>query len=159
MHTPSPRSLFLFCLGILLTICPQPVGAEQLFTKGTVYVPVYSNIYHGPKVRPFELMSILSIRNTDPRGSIRIVQANYHDSMGRLIKRHVGKHLVLPPLGSADFTVPEKDKTGGTGANFIVKWESDEPVNGPIIQALMVSTRSSLGISFICPGKRIRVPQ
>jgi hypothetical protein len=154
------RSLFLVCL---TTIClfNGPALAEdedQLHTEGTLYVPVYSNIYYGPKARPFELMTILSIRNTDPEESIRIVEVDYHDNHGTLIKRHVTNHLSLPPLGSKDFTVPEQDKTGGVGANFIVSWESDKPVNEPIIQALMVSTRSSLGISFICPGKRIIVP-
>ena len=152
------RSLLFVCLSLIVSA--HPAWAEnELRTSGTVYVPVYSNIYHGPKARPFELMAILSIRNTDPRGSISIVRADYHDSQGTLIKRHVGKKLILPPLGSADFMVPEKDKTGGVGANFIVAWTSDQPVNEPIIQSLMISTRSSLGISFICPGKRIHVPR
>ena len=149
------RSLLL-CLVFVFISCPGWSG-DDLYTRGTVYVPIYSNIYHGPKARPFELMVLLSIRNTDPHQSIRIVQADYHDSQGKLIKRHVGKQLVLPPLGSADYTVLEQDTTGGSGANFIVTWESDQPVNEPIIQSLMVSTRSSLGISFICPGKRIHV--
>jgi hypothetical protein len=146
----------LLCLLFVLTSWPAWAG-EELYTQGTVYVPIYSNIYHGPKARPFELMALLSIRNTDPHQSIRIVQADYHDSQGKLIKRHVGKSLVLPPLGSADYTVLEQDTTGGSGANFIVTWQSDKPVNEPIIQSLMISTRSSLGISFICPGKRIHV--
>ncbi|GAU08168.1 DUF3124 domain-containing protein [Desulfoplanes formicivorans] len=150
------RSLFLCCLTLCITSSPAR-AEDALVTGGTVYVPIYSNIYHGPKARPFELMAILSIRNTDLQGSIRIVQADYHDSHGKLIKRHVGKNLILPPLGSADYTVPEQDKTGGAGANFIVTWESDQPVNEPIIQSLMISTRSSLGISFICPGKTIHV--
>lgn len=157
MHTFRLGSFFLTFLTLVLVPSAATWAEGELLTRGTMYVPVYSNIYQGPKARPFELMSILSLRNTDPAESIRITQVDYHDNHGALVKRHVIKHLVLPPLGSADFTVPEQDTTGGVGANFIVTWESDKPVNEPIIQALMLSTRSSLGISFVCPGKRIVV--
>ncbi|MBL0699348.1 MAG: DUF3124 domain-containing protein, partial [Desulfosarcina sp.] len=53
------------------------------------------------------------------------------------------------------FLVKVYDKRGGPGANFIVKWQSDNKVNQPIIEGVMLSTKSQLGISFICPGKII----
>jgi hypothetical protein len=47
------------------------------------------------------------------------------------------------------------DKRGGPGANFIVKWQSDNKVNQPIIEGIIISTKGQQGISFICPGKII----
>ena len=126
-----------------------------LSTGETVYVPVYSNVYHGPKARSLEILAILSIRNTDPMYPLTVTAADYHDTTGTLIKHHLEKPLTLPPLGSVDFKVPEQDETGGAGANFIVRWQSKKSINQPIIQAIMISTRSSLGISFICPGQII----
>ena len=126
-----------------------------LSTGETVYVPVYSNVYHGPKARSLEILAILSIRNTDPVYPLTITAADYHNTTGTLVKHHLEKPLILPPLGSANFKVPEQDETGGSGANFIVRWQAEKPINQPIIQAIMISTRSSLGISFICPGQII----
>ncbi len=151
------RWAMCFCLALVVS---HPAWAGNgLLTKGTVYVPVYSNIYTGPKARPLGLMAILSIRNIDTRHGICITQADYYNNKGDLLKHYVPQKQHLSPLGSMDYIVPEKDKAGGVGANFIVTWTSDQPVNEPIIQALMISTRSSLGISFICPGKRIEVAQ
>jgi len=127
----------------------------SLSTGETVYVPVYSNVYHGPKARPLEILAILSIRNTDPVYSLAVTTADYFNTKGTLVKHHLEKHLTLPPLGSANFKVPEQDESGGAGASFIVRWHADTKINQPIIQAIMISTRSSLGISFICPGQII----
>jgi hypothetical protein len=51
--------------------------------------------------------------------------------------------------------VKVSDKRGGPGAKFIVKWQSDNKVNQPIIEGIMLSTKGQLGISFICSGKII----
>ena len=51
--------------------------------------------------------------------------------------------------------IKSKDKSGGSGAKFIVKWESKKPVNQPLIEAIMISTRSGQGISFVSKGQAI----
>jgi len=38
------------------------------------------------------------------------------------------------------------------GANFIVRWESPNKVSIPVIQAVMIGTASTQGISFVCDG-------
>ncbi len=45
--------------------------------------------------------------------------------------------------------------TGGSGANFIVRWEADSPVSPPVTEGIMISTASQLGISFTSPGQVI----
>ena len=126
-------------------------------TKGqTIYVPAYSHIYHGNKETPLLLSVTLSIRNIDLNKSLTITAVNYHETEGPLVKKYLKDPIVLGPLGSDRFIVPQKDTTGGSGANFIVEWHSDEPINPPIIESVMIGTQSQLGISFTSRGQAIR---
>ena len=79
----------------------------------------------------------------------------YYDSDGNLVKEHLENPLRLAPLASTDFVVDQNDRTGGSGANFIVEWIAETEVSEPVVEALMVSTRSQQGISFISPGRVI----
>jgi hypothetical protein len=58
-------------------------------------------------------------------------------------------------MSSARYVIKESDKAGGSGANFIVRWKSETPVNPPLIEAVMVSTRSQSGVSFTSRGRVI----
>jgi len=53
------------------------------------------------------------------------------------------------------YVIPEKDKSGGSGANFVVEWHSDKPINRPIIESIMIGAQSSQGISFTSRGQEI----
>lgn len=122
----------------------------------TVYVPIYSHIYHQDGSREFNLTATLSIRNTDPEHPIVITAVRYYDSAGRLIQRYLEQPNELLPLASQSFVVEERDKAGGVGANFIVEWQAGVHVSSPIIEAVMISTASSQGISFVTRGQVVR---
>jgi hypothetical protein len=134
-----------------------PASASDAFkSKGqTVYIPVYSHIYSGDRERRFYLTATLSIRNIDPSQSILISAVDYYDSDGKIIKHYLTQPLELPPIASTRFVVKESDKAGGSGANFIVTWKASQMVNSPILEAVMVSTQMSQGISFISRGRVI----
>ena len=139
-------------------ITPFPLIAEEpILSNGeSVYVAVYSNVYSGPKAKPFELASMLSIRNTDPQNKITILKADYYDNDGKLLDQYIKNPIGLKPLASTYFYLKEYDKRGGPGANFIVKWQSETAVNQPIIEGIMLGLASGQGLSFICPGKVIK---
>jgi hypothetical protein len=62
-------------------------GAEiELSTGQTVYVPVYSNVFSGPKALPFNLAVMLSMRNVDINHSIIFTSVDYYDNDGKLLK-------------------------------------------------------------------------
>jgi len=147
------------CLAVLGLLGILPAGpaeaAGPLSTGATVYVSIYSNIYSGPRGRPYQLGAMLSVRNTDLQYPITVLSAIYYNTRGEVIRNYIAEPLELGPLASKDYYIKEKDKTGGTGANFIVQWQSSRPVNQPIIEALMLGLTSGQGISFICPGKII----
>jgi hypothetical protein len=127
----------------------------ELSQGQTVYVPVYSHIYV-VRGHAFDLGISLSIRNTDPAKSITILSANYNDSAGNLVRTYLESPIQLNPLASTDFFVSESDTAGGLGASFLVKWKSTGMVNEPIIEGVMVGTRSGQGISFVTRGKAIK---
>lgn len=122
-------------------------------TGQTIYVPAYSHIYSGSNNRPFMLTITLSIRNIDPTHEIRIIKAEYFETQGKSIKEYVEKEVTLSPLGSLRYIVPERDRSGGSGANFIVEWKSDRPVNPPIVESIMIGTQNTQGISFTSRGR------
>lgn len=150
----------IFFIALLLLLFQAPfLWATDSFplTKGqTVYIPAYSHIYHGNKETPLLLSVTLSIRNVDPDNSLTIKSVDYHETQGPLVKEYITEPVSLGPLGSERFIVPQKDNTGGSGANFIVEWHSDTPINPPIIETVMIGTQSQLGISFTSRGQTIR---
>lgn len=118
-----------------------------------IYVPIYSDIYYGDAGKTIELAVTLSIHNTDLNNSITIKGVNYHNKKGKLINQLVNEAITLAPLETTNFMIGEKDRSGGTGANFIVEWNTEQEVSSPIIEAIMVTTQMSQGISFTTAGK------
>ena len=145
------------CLGVS-ALPPKTSAADVLkeLSKGqTIYVPAYSHIYSGNREMPFLLTVTLSIRNIDPHQSIRVTRVDYYETQGKLLEKHLDAAKLLNPLESIRFIIPEKDTSGGSGANFIVQWESDKAANPPIVECIMISTRSKQGISFTSRGQVI----
>ena len=153
-NTRSFRYIACFFLVLTMMAAPGSVGlaGEEIrrVSGQTVYVPIYTHIYSGLKGRPFDLAATLSIRNTDTKHSITIVSVEFYDTEGKLIENYIDTPLQLGALASTRYVIKEGEKkSGGSGANFIVKWKSDTAVNPPIIEAIMIGTRSGQGISFV----------
>ena len=141
----------------LICFLSGPAASEVRLFKGQwVYVPAYSHIYHGDREQPFNLAVTLSIRNTDPGHSITVTSVEYFDSEGKPIRDLQKGEVILKPMGSKDFVVRESDKSGGSGANFIVKWRSDAKVTEPVIEAVMIGTQTQQGLSFASRGQAIK---
>ncbi len=119
-----------------------------------VYVPAYSHIYH-QRGQALLLTITLSIRNTDPETEIVVSEVDYYDSNGRLVRKYTEQPLSIGPLASAEFVVARDDKTGGSGASFLVGWSAGQPVSQPIIEAIMIDTNGQQGISFVRSGTAI----
>jgi hypothetical protein len=147
--------VFMIFAGIWV---PADSSAEEvtLSSGQIVYVPIYSHIYSGVKGRPFDLAATLSIRNTNTKNPISLVSVKYYDSDGKLVEDYLKKPLQLDALVSTRYIITEADKAGGSGANFMVVWKSDQNVNPPIIEAVMIGTHSGQGISFVSRGQVIK---
>jgi hypothetical protein len=143
-------ALFLILLP-LPGLCGEPVRS----TGQLLYVLVYSHIYIGDKERPFNLAVTLSIRNTDTRAGLRLTAVDYYDTDGHLVRHYLDSPQALGPLASIRFVVAEKDVKGGSGANFLVRWDSPAPVNIPVVETVMIGAQSGQGISFTSPAREI----
>ena len=133
----------------LLVVAPASTGE-------VVYVPTYSHIYTQDRTREFDLAVTLSIRNTDPEHSITIARVRYFNSNGELVRSYVEEPRELGPLSSMAVVIEERDRTGGVGANFLVRWQAERVVSEPVIEAVMISTASTQGISFVSRGVVVR---
>lgn len=142
---------------LFFTVTAPLAGEEYPATsKGqTVYVPAYSHIYHGNRESPLLLTVTVSIRNISPTHDLTVTAVDYYATQGEVLKKYITTPVVLRPLGSERFIVAQNDDTGGSGANFIVKWHSSEPISPPIIETIMIGSQNQLGISFTSRGQAI----
>lgn len=130
-------------------------AAAPLSKGQVVYVPAYSHIYIGDRERPFLLAVTLSIRNTDPRHPITVQKVVYYDSDGLQLSGYLKAPMKLEKMSAARFVVHESDKSGGSGASFIVEWTSDKAVSPPVIETVMIGAQTQQGISFTSRGQVI----
>ncbi|MFZ0242673.1 MAG: DUF3124 domain-containing protein [Desulfobacterales bacterium] len=133
----------------------QAVAADELSQGQKVYVPVYSHVYSGDRENPLLLTAILSVRNTDQATAITVTAVDYFDTDGQLLRRYLEKPVEVGALASVRYVVAESDRSGGSGAKFIVAWRAATPVNPPILETVMIGTRMQQGISFVTRGQVI----
>lgn len=129
--------------------------ASNLVIGQIVYVPAYSHVYHGSG-EPYLLTITLSVRNTSMEDEIVVKSVRYFDTKGKEIKSYLNKPVRLPPLATTEVLVRRDDTKGGSGANFLVEWFAEQPVSEPLIEAVMIDTKSQQGISFARRGSVIK---
>jgi len=149
---------YFFIILIAHFLSPVPLQADEKLglSKGqTVYVPAYSHIYSGNRESPFLLTVTLSIRNIDPKHQVEITVVDYYETQGKRLKKYLDEPRIINPLESLRYVIPESDKSGGSGANFIVEWKSGKSVNPPIVECVMIGTQTQQGVSFTSRGRVI----
>jgi hypothetical protein len=152
----SKYLLFLLCICLVFPLSLYAAEKNIGLSEGQIlYVPAYSHIYSGNKETPFLLTVTLSIRNVDPKHQIKIVLVDYYETQGNLLKNLINKPIALKSLESLRYVIPERDKSGGSGANFMIEWRSEKFVNPPIVESIMIGTQSTQGISFTSRGQEI----
>ncbi|MCP4349820.1 MAG: DUF3124 domain-containing protein [Desulfobacterales bacterium] len=150
------HSIIILSIFFISSLSLYAAEKKNELSKGQVlYVPAYSHIYSGNKEKPFLLTVTLSIRNIDQRHKINITLVDYYETQGKLLKKYIDKPIMLKSLESLRYVIPEHDKSGGSGANFIVEWQSDKFVNPPIVESIMIGTQMQQGVSFTSRGKEI----
>jgi hypothetical protein len=132
------------------------IDAAALVSGQTLYVPVYAYVYHlNSQNNAIPLSATLSIHNTDRTFPIVITTVDYYDMNGHRLRGYVENPVRLDPLASTEVFIEARDVTGGSGANFIVEWGAEQQVSEPVVEAVLISTASTQGISLISPGRVI----
>jgi hypothetical protein len=146
------------------SLIAMPATADEIAqaAKGqSIYLPVYSHLWHGnlnAKGQPetLQLSALISIRNTDPANPIRIISARYYDTNGKLLREFVPAPKSLAPLGTLELFVERREAEGGSGANFVIRWQSDTPVSPPVTEAIHADLNSVRTVSFVTVGRPVR---
>lgn len=147
---------------VLLALASLVRADEAVLSTGqTLYLPIYSHLLYGNRVaagKPgmYPLSALVSLRNTDPDQSIQFSSARYYDTNGKLLREYFPKPRVLPPLGTLELFLERNDLSGGSGANFIIAWSSDKPINAPLVEAVHADISGNRTLSFITSARPIK---
>lgn len=143
---------------LIMIIIPFNSLAGELSKAGTIFVPVYKSFYqsYGSTRDAYGLTSTACFYNTDPKSAIVVHAIEYYDSSGKLTNKLIDQPTTIKPLASREITLPHSTQPEDFGANLIVRWKSDQPVNHPLVEVLMVGQVLNRGVSFLTRGYEIK---
>ena len=149
------RQLLLAVFAVF-ALCTVAFAQESrpLVKSQSLYLPIYSHMLYGNLGKKNTashvlLSALVSIRNTDPKRPLRVLSAKYFDTHGKLLSERVAAPVVLPPLGTLELFVELNDASGGSGANFVIKWEADQPINPPLVESLHANMDGGKAVIFM----------
>jgi hypothetical protein len=147
--------MLLILISVIVT---SKSSAGELSMAGIIYVPVYKLFYqsYGSTRDAYTLTSTACLHNTDPKRAIVIHTIDYYDSSGKLTNKLIDDPLTIKPWTSREITLPHSSQPEDFGANLIVRWKSDQPVNHPLVEILMVGQVLNRGVSFLTRGQDIK---
>jgi hypothetical protein len=120
----------------------------QDLKHGQSYLPLYSHIYNQENNKPFYLTSTISIRNVSSDQRLYLLQADYYNTEGLIVRKYLDHPIYVNPLETIEIVIAESDTQGGSGAKFIFDWAVEHKENLPLIEAVMISTYGQQGLSF-----------
>lgn len=143
-------------LGLLLLAFSSLAPAQEArpLSRGqTLYLPIYSHMFYGNigksgKPSHALLSALVSIRNTDTKTALRVRSARYYDTYGKLLGERIASTASIPPLGTLELFVELNDASGGSGANFIIKWDAEQLINPPLVESLHANLDGGKAIVF-----------
>lgn len=146
------------------SITTAALAADELSTGQALYLPIYSQIWHGNRViegkHPAKSLvsALVSIRNTSLKMPIRIFSARYYSTDGRLLKEFIPVPVTVATMGTYELFVERKEAEGGSGANFVIQWDSSVPTNPPVVEAVHADIKSgNSALTFVTTAHPIQV--
>lgn len=141
-----------------------PAFAEEtpLSSGQTLYLPVYSHIWHGDRVvdgrYPLrnQVSALISIRNTSLKTPIKVLTASYYSTDGKLLKEYVAAPRMIGRMGTLELFVEKKESAGGSGANFLIRWQSATPTNPPLVEAIHADIKGHQTLTFTTKAQPIQ---
>lgn len=168
------KNSVIILLGLLLVLsCHEkpsissisPVNWEKRTVKnqladsliqGTSYLAVYSQIYSQTEHSTHDLTATVSMRNVNRSDTIYIAKAEYFNTEGNLIRTYFDQTIYIAPMETVEIIIDERDKSGGTGANFLFQWKVKPHTHLPLFEGVMISTSGQQGLSFTTQGKLLK---
>lgn len=155
------KNLWALLVLAIASVSPA-IAADELSSGQTLYLPVYSHIWHGDRVvsgkYPLKhlVSALISIRNTSLKTPIRIVSARYYNTDGKLLKEYLPKPASIGTMGTLELFVEREEAEGGSGANFIIQWDAAAPTNPPVVEAVHANIKGPQTLTFITSARAIQ---
>ncbi len=162
MSKYAPRHFFFGFWLVLAAVTASAQDAPPLSAGQSLYLPVYSHLYHGEvntkTGKPSETLvsTHVSIRNTDMKAALKVVSARYYNTEGKLLREFLAAPQTIPPLGTYELYIPRSDSSGGSGANFIIDWSAESRINPPLVEALHADIREARTLIFVTTARPIQ---
>jgi hypothetical protein len=153
IYGPGQRA-FAFLWLVVAALLPMAAQAQRALSAGqSLYLPIYAFVQYGDRdgagnTRQLPVSALVSIHNTDPDKSVRVLGARYYSTEGKFIGNFLAAPRVLRPMETLEFLVERRDVAGGSGSNFVVQWEADTLVSPPLVQALHLEIQTNRSIVF-----------
>jgi len=132
------------------------LSTKDTLVFGKSYLSIYSQIYSVSEHKTHNLTGMISLRNTSDADTIYILNADYYDTHGKLVRKYFNKPIYLAPLETTEIIIDEIDEKGGTGSNFIFAWKIPKHCSQPLFEGVMNSTMGQQGLSFATQAVRIK---
>lgn len=141
----------LLCCAIAMPALAQE--ARPLSKGESLYLPIYSHMLYGNVDKkgwaPKALLSaMVSVRNTDAKRSLKLVSARYYDTQGTFLREYLVAPVSIVPFGTHELLVDLHDTSGGSGANFLLRWEADAAMNPPLVEAIHANMDGGKAVIF-----------
>lgn len=156
------KNKLLALLVLAVSSALPAMAAEELSNGQTLYLSVYSKIWHGDLVikgkLPLEyfLSALISVRNTSLKTPIRVLSARYYNTEGKLLNEFVPKPITVGAMGTYELFIERKESEGGSGANFVIQWDSVVPANPPIVEAVHADISGPRTLSFVTLARPVQ---
>ena len=133
----------------------SPTAAAQVHKSigQTIHLAIHTEVIYDAKGRTLPVTGTLYFRNIDPAHKLSITSKILYGPDGALLKTRIKDPISLGPLQSRRVILPSiKEGNLQAGASLIIKWESNEPINPPLVEGIFIAPGGQQGISFVTRG-------
>lgn len=134
----------------------RPLGeaVPVLPISGSVYVPLYNELYVGGQRSSKNLSATLLLRNTSVDQELVVTSATYFNAEGKPVAELFEGPHVLPPTATATFYVDRSGMPDASISSIVVDWGAEMPIAEPTIEAVVLGSYGAKSISFVSRGTR-----
>lgn len=151
-------AMFMVVVAVFLAaMAPAPAPCQTAGSKaggGKIYLPIYHSVFIGQSKMDYYLTVTMIFHNIDETKPVTVISIKAYNQEGHFERELVQEPLVLGPLAIWRWLLPQGEFKGkaASAASLIIQWQGAPGTRLPLVQAMMVGTRSTLGLSYMTTG-------
>jgi len=122
--------------------------------SGSIYLPLYSDLYVGGQRGLKRLSSTLTLRNISADRSVIVTALTYFDESGKAVSAPLDNPHELAPMSTAKLYVDGSDTNGAIVSAAVIEWSMPDGGEAPplLVQAVTVGNYGTKVVSFMTDG-------